>query len=129
MNTYQWTALVFLVFALALTAFRAWNKDTKGAFAIGIGVVLLGALFFVSGCTVSPERLPYMEVGMALDTQKTVGSNPACVVRIKQPIGFGKLEPDWLTIGYNHQSSCRDLNDRATVDQVEIIAKIPLGRR
>lgn len=129
MSTYQWTIIVFVVFALALVAFKAINKDTKGAFVIGIGVVLLGALFFLVGCSVTPARAPYMEVGMMYDFQNAVGSNPACVVRVRQPIGFGKMEPDWLTIGYHHISSCPDNADRNTVDGVELMTKIPLGRR
>jgi hypothetical protein len=105
-----------------------WNKDTRGAYKVALVVILLALVALVSGCAVSPERRPYMEVGMAYDTQHTVGNNPQCVVRIRQPIGFGRLEPDWLTIGYQHQSSCPDQRDRNTVDAIEIVAKIPLGR-
>lgn len=69
-----------------------------------------------------------MEVGLAADYGETVGNNPACIVRIRQPVGFGKLEPDWLILGYTHHSSCPDQHDRNVVDQVELVAKIPLGR-
>lgn len=129
MSVYQWTVIVFLVFALVLIAIKAWNRDTRGAFTIGGGVVLLGMLLIVSGCAASPERQAYMEVGLAYDTQHTMGKNPACIVRIRQPIGFWKIPPEWLLIGYEHHSSCPDQHDRNTVDQFEIVAKIPLGRR
>jgi hypothetical protein len=47
---------------------------------------------------------------------------------LRQPIGFGPLEPDWLILGYQHVSSCPDLYDSNTIDAVEIMARIPLGR-
>lgn len=91
-------------------------------------IFLLAVSVFISGCAVSPERAMYMEVGFAYDTQRTVGSNPACVVRIRQPIGFGPIKPEWLVIGYQHISSCPDLRDANTIDAIEIMARIPLGR-
>lgn len=128
MDTFKWGLIVFGSFAAIFFAFRLWNRDTRGAYLLGLLVLLFGLVFF-SGCAVSPERKPWMEVGLGYDVSDTVGNNPQCIVRIKQPIGFGKLEPDWLTIGYNHQSSCPDKNDREVVDSLELIAKIPLGRR
>lgn len=128
MSTEKWTIIVFAVFALALALFKAWNKDTRGAFLIGGLVVLFGLLFFVAGCSVRPEYRPWMEVGMAYDFQGTVGSDPACIVRLRQPIGFGPIKPEWLLVGYVHHSSCRDQYDRNTIDQLEVTAKIPIGR-
>lgn len=129
MSGVQWTIVVVCAVALIFTIFRLWNKDVKGAFGIAVGIILIAAaLITVSGCTVSPERRPFMEVGFAYDTQHTVGSNPACVVRLRQPIGFGPVKPEWLVASYVHHSSCSDLADRNTVDQIEIAARIPLGR-
>jgi hypothetical protein len=108
---------------------RIMNKDNIGAMKIAAGIFLLALLTLSAGCTVAREYQPWMEAGLAYEVAGTVGNNPVCVVRLRQPIGFGKLEPDWLMIGYTHHSSCPDLNDRATVDQLEVVAKIPLGRR
>lgn len=128
MNVHRWAIIVFATFALVLTAFKAWNKDTRGAYLIGGGIVLLCLLFLVSGCSVQPEYRPWMEVGLGYDTQHTMGSNPICIVRLRQPIHFGPIPEGWLFAGYEHISSCPDQYDRNTVDQVEIVAKIPLGR-
>lgn len=129
MNATQWTIAVVCGVALYFTVARMWNKDVKGAFGIAVGIILLAAaLITVSGCTVSPAYQPYLETGFAIDTQRTVGGNPACVVRIRQPIGFGPIKPEWLVIGYQHISSCPDLRDANTIDAVEIMARIPLGR-
>lgn len=129
MNPVVWFGVVFAGYVLALLVLRAFNKDTKGALII-VTAIYFGALilFQVAGCTVSRERAPWLEAGMAYEFSRTVGSNPACVVRIRQPVGFGPLEPDWLVLGYQHISSCVDQLDKATIDQVEIMAKIPLGR-
>lgn len=127
MSDIHWAIIVFGSFAAIFSIFKMWNKDTKGAFMWGALVVILAAIFLISGCAVSPERRPYMEVGLGYDFQHAVGDDPQCIVRIRQPIGFGPLEPDWLTIGYQHISSCPDNNDRATVDAIELTAKIPLG--
>lgn len=125
-----WMAVVVVSFLAYFLARGIWHKDNKGAVAIAVGVFILAfALVTVSGCTVRPEYQPWMEAGVAYDTQEAVGHNPACVVRVRQPVGFGPLEPDWLIVGYAHQSSCPDLQDRTTVDQLEVVAKIPLGRR
>ncbi len=129
MNNLQWTAAVVLAFAIIFTFFRLWDRDTKGAFLIVLALIGVAAgLLVVSGCTVSPERQPYLEVGFAYDFQHTVGGNPACVVRARQPIHFGAIPPGALLLGVAHQSSCPDLRDRNTVDQIEVVAKIPLGR-
>lgn len=127
MDTFKWTLFVFAMFGSIFTAFGMWNKDTRFAYLGGVLVVFAG-LLFLSGCAVSPERRPYMEVGLAYDYQGTVGHDPACIVRIRQPVGFGKLEPDWLLLSYEHHSSCPDQYDRNTIDQIELTAKIPLGR-
>lgn len=124
-----WTLVVIGAFAAILAAAGLWNKDTRGAFAIVVGLIAMAAaLFVISGCAVSPERAPWLEAGFAYDTQSTVGNNPACVVRLRQPIGLGPLKPDWLIASYVHHSSCPDVRDRNTVDQIEVVAKIPLGR-
>lgn len=128
MTTFQWTLAVVAVFCAMFTGFRMWNKDTKGAMLLVLVVIALMALMVVSGCTVSPERRPWLEAGFAYDTQHTVGSDPACIVRLRQPVGFGPIQPDWLLLGYEHHSSCHDLYDRNTIDQVELVARIPLGR-
>lgn len=129
MSPVRWFLCVLAAFAAYFTAARLWNKDNKGAIALAVAVFLVGLLLLsVSGCTVSPERRPWLEAGLAYDTQSTVGNNPACIVRLRAPIGFGPIPPDWLIAGYTHHSSCPDLFDRNTVDQVEVVAKIPLGR-
>lgn len=129
-----WTLVVIGAFAAILVAAGLWNKDTKGAFAIVVGLIAIAAaLLVVSGCAVSPERAPWLEAGFAYDTQSTVGGNPACVVRLRAPLGsyfpesWG-IQPDWLIASYVHHSSCPDVRDRNTVDQIEVVAKIPLGR-
>lgn len=129
MSAIQWFGVVFAAFMLVFSVFRMWNKDTRGA-VLAVLALVLGAfaLLSIGGCTLSREYQPWLEVGFALDTQKTVGSNPACIVGVRQPIGFGPIPPDWLVVGYSHQSSCPDLFDRNTVDQFEVRAKIPLGR-
>lgn len=121
--------IVFCAFLAYFIVARILNKDNKGALLLG-AIVFAAAFFLVSvaGCSVSPERRPWMEAGVAYDFQETVGGNPACVVRVRAPVGFGPLEPDWLILGYQHISSCPDLFDRATVDAIELMAKIPLGR-
>jgi hypothetical protein len=129
MNPYKWALIVFIVFAIALCAFRAVNKDTRGAFTIGAGVVLLGMLFIVAGCSVSPERRPWMEVGMGYEFAGTVGEMPQCIVRIRQPVHFGPIPEGGLILGYEHLSSCPSQKDLATIDAIELIAVIPLGRR
>ncbi|HRP64365.1 MAG TPA: hypothetical protein PK400_13785 [Phycisphaerales bacterium] len=130
MSAMQWTIAVVCSVALIFTIFRLWNKDTRGAFQLAVGVILLAAILItVSGCTVSQAYQPYLETGFAFDTQRTVGDNPACIVRLRQPVGFGPLEPDWLMLSYTHHSSCPMQSDLATVDQIELVAKIPLGRR
>jgi hypothetical protein len=124
MSELQWAALAVGGMLGALIAIKAWNKDTKGATAIALGVLLAGALFVVSGCSVTPAYRPWMEIGMAYDASHTVGSDPACIVRIRQP-----LIPDRLFVGYEHHSSCRDQDDKNVIDQIEVMAKIPLGRK
>jgi hypothetical protein len=125
----QWTITVVCAVALVFTIFRLWDKDVKGAFLLALGVILIAfAAISVSGCTVSREYQPWMEVGFGYDFSHTVGSDPQCIVRLRQPIGFGPLEPDWLILGYQHVSSCPDLYDSNTIDAVEIMARIPLGR-
>lgn len=129
MSAMQWTIAVVCGVALVFTVFRLWNRDTRGAFQIAVAIIFLGAILLsVIGCTVSQAYQPYMEVGFAYDTQHTVGSNPACVVRLRQPIGFGPMKPEWLVAGYTHHSSCGDVIDKNTIDQLEIVARIPLGR-
>lgn len=129
MSSLQWFLVVLGVFATVFTAWGMWNKDTVGAIKAAAGVfAIFLLLFFTAGCAVSPERRPWMEAGFGYDFQHTVGSDPACIVRVRAPIGFGPIQPDWLVAGYTHHSSCADFYDRNTVDQVEIVAKIPLGR-
>lgn len=130
MSNWQWFGAVVAAFLAYFVSAKIWHKDNKGAVAIAILIFVVTFLvIFVSGCTVRPEYQPWLEAGVAHDFSETVGNNPACVVRIRQPIGFGPLEPDWLIAGYTHHSSCPDLHDKATVDQVELVAKIPLGRK
>lgn len=130
LQAWEWFALVVGGFLTYFAIGKIWQKDNKGAVSIALGIFLLALLLLsVTGCTVSREYQPWLETGVAYDFQETVGGNPACVVRIRQPIGFGPIEPDWLLLGYTHHSSCPDLNDKTTVDQIEIVAKIPLGRR
>ena len=108
MTVAAWTLTVIGTFAVILAAFGMVNKDTKGAFLIVVGLIVVAAvLLVISGCAVSPERRPWLEAGFAYDTQSTVGGNPACVVRVRQPIGFGPIKPEWLVLGYQHISSCR----------------------
>jgi hypothetical protein len=129
MTTVFWSIAVVAAFSAVFTALKWWGKDTRGAVLIACAVIAAAfVLFTVTGCAVSPERRPWMEAGFAYDTQHTVGTNPACIVRIRAPVGFGPLQPDWLIVGYTHHSSCPDERDRHTIDQIEVIAKIPLGR-
>ncbi len=129
MGNIAWFAAVLVAFAVIFWATGMLNKDNRGAVLLVTGVFLLALVFIVvSGCAVSPERRPWLEAGFALDTQQTVGSNPACIVRLRAPIGFGPIPSDWLVIGYQHISSCPDIADRNTVDAIEVVAKIPLGR-
>lgn len=124
MSEIHWTLYVLLAFAFVFTLMRAWNKDTRGALTLVLALIIAAfAVISVSGCTVTREYRPYMEVGMAYDFPKTVGSNPACIVRVRQPV-----LPERVTVSYTHHSSCRDLYDRNTVDQIEVTATIPLGR-
>jgi hypothetical protein len=82
----------------------------------------------LAGCAVSAERRPWIEAGMAYDFKDTVGSNPACIVRVRAPVHFGPIPPGGLIVSYTHHSSCPDLDDANTVDQVELVAKFYLGR-
>lgn len=51
MSAMQWTIAVVCGVALVFTVGRWWNKDTKGAFGIAVGVILLAAILItVSGC-------------------------------------------------------------------------------
>lgn len=124
MTELQWILLVFGAFGAVFTAFKWWQKDNRGALTVAAAVIIVAALFFVVGCSISPERRPWMEAGMAYDTQHTVGNDPACIVRIRAPVVPGRI-----IAGYTHHSSCPDLFDRNTVDQIEVMAIIPLGRR
>lgn len=69
-----------------------------------------------------------MEAGFAYDVQETVGSNPACIVRVRAPLHFGPIPPGGLVLGYQHISSCPDVFDKNTVDAVEIMGVFKLGR-
>lgn len=130
MEPWVWFVLVVLAFVTYFVAFGVWHKDNKGAVLIALAVFLVAlALVVVTGCTTTRDYRPWLEAGVAYDFGEAVGQNPACVVRVRQPIGFGPLEPDWLIVGYAHQSSCPDLKDKEVVDQIEVVAKIPLGRR
>lgn len=125
MSEIQWIVCTFLLFIALFTIMRWWQKDNKGALMLALAVVIVAALLIsVSGCAVSPEYRPWMEAGIAYDTQETVGNNPACVVRVRQPV-----IPERLIVSYTHHSSCPDLRDRNTVDQLEFISIIPLGRK
>lgn len=129
MSALAWFGIVLAAFLVYFFAAGIFNKDNRGAVLLALAVFLLALLVFtVSGCAVSPDRRPWMEAGVAYDTQSTVGGNPACIVRVRQPIGFGPIPPDWLVIGYTHHSSCPMQTDLTTIDQIEIVAKIPLGR-
>lgn len=126
---WHWPVSVVLAFALAFTLFRLWNRDTRGAFQIVAALILIFALALsISGCTVSREYQPWLEVGMAYDTQHTVGGDPVCVVRLREPIHFGPIPPGGLVASWVHHSSCPDQRDANTIDQFEITARIPLGR-
>lgn len=130
MSELQWIIVVLAFFFLS-TVFLWWRarKDMLGAISASLLVLLLAALCLsVSGCTIQPERRPWMEAGVAYDIERNVGSNPACVVRVRAPIGPRGHE-DWIVAGVTHHSSCPDQDDRAEINQVEITARIPLGRR
>ena len=130
MGTGAWAIFVVCGFIAIFSIAKLWNADNRGAMLWASGIIAVCWLLLqVSGCTLSPERAPWLEAGFAYDTQRTVGDNPACIVRLRQPVGFGPLEPDWLVVGYQHVSSCPMQSDLATVDQIELVAKIPLGRR
>lgn len=125
MSNLQWTCIVVLSFVLATLLFwRRARKDMKGAILAALAVILAGALLIVvSGCTVSREYRPWLEAGVAWDREHNVGSNPGCVVRVRQPIVPGRL-----VAGYEHHSSCGDQHDRNEINQFEVMAVIPLGR-
>lgn len=129
MTELQWMIVVVACFVLATVAFwwRA-RRDMFGAISASLLVLLLAALCItVSGCAVSPEYRPWMEAGIAYDREHTVGNDPACIVRIRQPIGPSGKER-WLVVGVEHHSSCPDQTDRGEVNQIEVMAVIPLGR-
>lgn len=129
MTNWKWFLVVLTSLASYFTVTKMWNKDLKGAIGIATLVFIIGwMLISISGCTVPREYQPWLEAGVAYDTQKTVGRNPACVVGVVQPIGFGMIPPEWLAIGYHHISSCPDLFDSNTYDAIELMTKIPLGR-
>jgi hypothetical protein len=130
MKTVTWTVTVIAVFlAATFIWFKRAKKDMLGAITIAVGIILAAAAFLViSGCAVAPERAPWLEAGFAHDRQGTVGGNPACIVRFRQPIGPPGKE-DWLLVSAVHHSSCPDQDDRGEINQLEVTAKIPLGRR
>lgn len=126
----QWTLAMIAAFVgCTLVFWRRARKDMFGAIIGGLLVVLICAVMIVvSGCTVSPERRPWLEAGIAWDREQNVGSNPGCIVRVRQPIGPKRRE-NWLIVGFEHHSSCPDQDDRDEINQLEIVAKVPLGRR
>lgn len=126
MSNWMWALAVVAFFVvLTFTVFKRAKKDMLGAIAIAVGIILVGAIFIgVTGCAVRPEYQPWLEAGLAYDRSHTVGSDPACVVRLRQPIW-----PGHIVAGFEHHSSCGDQDDRAEINQVELMAIIPLGRR
>lgn len=126
MTELQWMIVVVACFVLATVAFwwRA-RRDMFGAISASLLVLLLAALCItVSGCAVSPEYRPWMEAGIAADRANTVGSDPACIVRVRQPVW-----PGHLVAGFTHHSSCGDQQDAGEINQWEVVAIIPLGRK
>lgn len=130
LNNVQWFLVVMGVFLVGFILWGKWNRDNKGAVLWAIGIfALLFFLLSVSACTTTEARRPWLEAGVAYDTQGTVGGNPACIVRLRANLGdYVGLAPDRIIGGYTHHSSCPDLADANTIDQFEIVAKIPLGR-
>lgn len=121
----RWAIAVIAFFVLCTLVFwgRA-KKDMFGAITGAVVVILIASVcIFVSGCEVSPEHRPWLEAGLAYDRSGTVGSNPACVVRIREAV-----IPERIVVGFEHHSSCADQNDRGEINQLEIMAIIPLGR-
>lgn len=125
MTHLQWIVAVVAAFLLATFIFwRRAKKDMLGAVAAALIVILIGGvLLIVSGCAVSPEYRPWLEAGIAADRANTVGSNPACIVRVRQPVWPGRI-----VVGFEHHSSCPDQRDRGEINQWEVMAIIPLGR-
>ena len=130
MTDLQWTAAVVAAFlAATCLLWRRAKKDMLGAITLSLLLVMLAAvLLVVSGCTISQARRPWMEAGIAWDREGAVGHNPACIVRVRAPIGPRGRE-EWIVAGFTHHSSCPDQHDRGEVNQIEITATIPLGRR
>lgn len=125
MSNLHWTILVIAAFILATLVFwRKAKKDMFGAILGAVAIIVIAAILFtVTGCAVNPEYRPWLEAGIAKDRAQTVGSNPACVVRVRQPVW-----PGHVVAGFEHHSSCGDQDDRAEINQWEVMAIIPLGR-
>lgn len=129
MSDLAWTIAVVGFFITVLASFGMLNRDTRGATLIAIAIILVGFIVFsISGCAISEARRPWLEAGMSYDRDRTVGGQPTCVVRIRAPLGW-KDHEDWIIASYEHLSSCPDQNDAGEVNHVEVVAKIPLGRR
>lgn len=129
MTDTRWMIVVIGLFVAGTLIFwRRARKDMFGAIGIGIVVILLcWLLISVSGCTVREARAPWIEAGIAYDVEHTVGRNPACILRVRQPVGPEGRE-DRVIVSVEHHSSCPDQDDRAEINQLEVVAKIPLGR-
>lgn len=126
MSDLQWLIAVIALFLLAtVTLWWRARKDMFGAIGAGLIVIVIAALLLtVSGCTISPEYRPWMEAGIAADRANTVGSDPACIVRVRQPVVPGRI-----VAGFTHHSSCGDQDDAGEINQWEVVAIIPLGRK
>jgi hypothetical protein len=102
-----------------------WNKDTRGVLiGLVITILLFGAFLLLSGCAVSREYAPRLELGMGVEvSDPVVGRDPVGIIRFNQPLIPGRLH-----LGFQHLSSIPDYRDRTSVNQVELIVTVPLGR-
>jgi hypothetical protein len=121
-DTLRWVLFGALIIVL-LIGYR--NKDTKGAIAGVLGLIILMALLFTSGCAIRPEYRPILQAGLAYEvgSRPVMGRDPVGVIRLYQPIVPGVLGCEYL-----HLSSVPDERDLNTVDQVGCLVTIPLGR-
>lgn len=105
-----------------------WNKDLRGALALIALILLVGWLLI--GCSVAPEYRPRLEAGFGYELDKSkpvVGRDPVGVARVRQPV---YVHPSGFELfgEYLHLSSIPDEKDKNTVDQIELMFSIPLGK-
>lgn len=106
-----------------------WNKDFKGALLIVGLVIVVGFLLF--GCAVPLEYRPRIEAGFGieLDRDKPVmGRDPVGVARVNQTIWRHEPTKFELFGEYLHLSSVPDNDDLNTVDQLNLMFRLPLGK-